>query len=443
MNDYRILADSITASNDGIESQLNSNTAVVGAPGSGKTRSVLLPNILQTALAGCRSMVIADVKGTLYPQTAGILRERDYDVYQIDFTSLAESPSAWNPLDAVRIDPITQAVNEQDVASISAVLCPEEQADEPYWTQASRQFLSILITFCLRRLVPEEHDLSHVCMLLSTMDDNTFSDMMADYAYLYPHDPLNIRWRTARTVMRSEKTWSCIGSMISERLDLFNNTDAQAFFHNSNKIRFSDLGERKTALYLNISDADRSVDRLISLLYTQLMQMLIRDADAQHDGCLQVPCVLMLDDFAAGTQVPDMANLMACIRSRGISAMLAVQTLPQLSARYGYNEASTILSCCDTMLYMGGRDYDTAEEIARQCNLMPASILNLPVTQCVLMQRGQPARIVLKYQLESHPLYKERKEEPTCRTISKKTSTLSSTQPAMGAAALTPSIADQ
>ena len=414
----RILAEDVSYSTSEKYPVRNQNVAVIGAPGTGKTQFVQKTALLSEAVNGNRSVVVSDPKGSLAGQFTELFRKNGYQVLQIDFTDLAHSPDSWNPMDEITVDPESGEVNHQDIERISAALIANDCRTDPYWDNAARQFLSILIGFCMKRVIREECNLTACARLLSAMNQNRFDTLMEDYAAIYPDDVLNLRWETVKTVMKADRTWGCICSMLSTHLDIFLNESADRFFSRKERIHLSEIGRQKTALFITVSDSDRSYNRMITLFYTQLFQELIKAANLNMDFRLAVPVHIYMDDFACGGGgcIPDFASIIACIRSRAISCDIVLQTFQQLEDLYGPSAAATILSCCDRHIYLGGMDYKTADEIAVRLNMPPEKVLSLPLNKAVYMERGSKARIVGKSTLKQHPLYGKLLE---CRTENK------------------------
>ena len=174
---------------------------------------------------------------------------------------------------------------------------------------------------------------------------------------------------------------------------------------NPHKPRLGSLGQEKSAVFLTISDTDRSLDRLSGLFYAQALQALIASADQSPAHCLDVPVRFVLDDFAANVCIPDFDKAVSVIRSRGISASIILQSISQLESMYGHARALTIMNNCDHLLYLGGQDVETARYIAVKANKSVNTILDMPLDSAWLFTRGQAPRLTRKYGLESHRLY--------------------------------------
>ena len=172
------------------------------------------------------------------------------------------------------------------------------------------------------------------------------------------------------------------------------------------RIRFQTLGQEKTAVFLTISDTDRSMDGLVNPFYTQALQALCASADRDYpDHRLPVPVRLILDDFATNACIPDFDKIISVIRSREISVSIILQSISQLDSVYGHSASMTIINNCDNCLYLGGQDVETARYIAAKANKTADTILNMPLDQAYLFTRGQKGRLVRKFDIRTHPDY--------------------------------------
>lgn len=387
---YRILAQGHNISNDTWKTGLNNNDIICGPSGAGKTRGYVIPNILQFS----ESMIIADTKGALLGELGGILKENGYKVLNIDFSDIGAG-SGYNPLDYIRED------HKQDIMTIAAAMVPIESR-EPYWDQAAQTLLQAMIGYALECLPKKEHDLYTVTRLfLSEKCDSLFKELEA----IDPESFAVTRYRLSRKNKAADKMIASVEGMLAERLTICSFAGAKRMFQARNKISFPQLGEEKTALFLTISDMDRSMDRLINLLYIQAFQSLCNVADHSPGHRLKIPVRFYLDDFAANFMIPDFDKITSVIRSRNIHASIIIQSIAQLTGLYDQAKAATILNNCDNFLYLGGTDVNTAHLVAQRANKPVSSILSMPLDAALLFTRGQAPQMVKKYDLRNHPLY--------------------------------------
>lgn len=176
-------------------------------------------------------------------------------------------------------------------------------------------------------------------------------------------------------------------------------------YRKRHQIDFKDISRRITAVFLEISDSDRSADSLAALFYTQCMHEPINEADSRlEDGCrLKVPVRIILDDFATNVRIENFDNLASVVRSRDIYLSVIVQNLTQLDRLYGREGARTIINNFDTWLYLGGSDIDTVQTISRRSNLPFYKVMDLPVDCSIVMFRGGITKICQKYDIRQRP----------------------------------------
>lgn len=403
MRDFRILAKGQQVSSDTWETGLNNNDLIIGPSGAGKTRGYVKPNLLQTT----ESVIVADTKGSLVHEVGPAMEKRGYKVIHIDFVDLLGS-YGYNPLDYVRQDPRTGRYKEQDIMSIARCLVPVENQKEPFWDYAASMYLAAMIGYVLESLPEEEHTLEYAALLLGEMYSKNAERMFQE---LGEEDPDSFAYKKFRTFMgtaTAEKMHASILGVLAEKLDPLTYDGPLAMYQKPQRVDFAALGRERTAVFLSISDTDRSADRLVDLFYTQALQTLCRSADRDYpDHRLPVPVRLILDDFATNTYIPDFDKIISVIRSREISVSVIIQSLSQLEALYGEARAQTIVNNCDHCLYLGGQDVGTARYIGVKANRTADAILNMPLEEAYLFTRGSLPRKVQKYDLRSHERFRD------------------------------------
>lgn len=414
-HNYRILAAGELRDNNTWNTGLNNNDLIIGPSGAGKTRNYIKPNLLQCQ----ESVVVTDTKGSLLSEVGPDLAARGYQVLSIDFADLSSSnPNTYgyNPLDYIRYNKDTGHWSEQDIISIANALVPVESQKDPFWDYAAQMYVACMIGYVMECLPPKERNLEYVMKLFNEMDydrnKSTFEDGSNFGRMLHElgqKNPNSYAWRKFcffRGNATAEKMHESIRGILASKLDVLTFDAALNLYNRKNRVNFASLGRKQTALFLTVSDTDRSMDKLVNLFYTQAFHALCHSADRDYpDHRLPVPVRFMLDDFAAGTVIPDFDNLTSVIRSREISVSIVIQSLTQLESLYGKDKAMTIVNNCDNCLYLGGQDVNTAKFMAEKMNRPPNSILNLPLSSAFLFTRGQPGREVQKYDLRSHTRY--------------------------------------
>ena len=188
-----------------------------------------------------------------------------------------------------------------------------------------------------------------------------------------------------------------IFGIVGEKLAIFRFDGMKHLLTRQERVDFASLRNEKTVLIVNVSDCDRSLDRLIALFFQQAFKTLI------EGGAAGIPVRIIMDDFAAySCCIPDFDNLISVVRSRNISVSCMIQSIAQLEALY-HEKAATILDNFDTVLFLGSNNPGTARYIAERANKMPWDVLSMDPEDALLIQRGRPPRKVKRFKLEDHP----------------------------------------
>ena len=398
---YRILADGHTVSNDTWETGLNNNDLIIGPSGAGKTRGYVIPNILK-----CRgqSLIVTDTKGSLREQTEAALIQAGYKIINIDFTDCGNS-YGWNPLDGVRYDRGRDKYREQDILTIAAVLAPVESTHDPFWDLSARMVLESLIAYTLECLPKEEHTLNSVYRIFREMGNQRFRRLFQELSELDPDSFAVSRYDLYRTNVRAEKMFESIKGVLGEKLSPLMFDGAGKMYSAGRRMDFSKISHELTAVFVNVSDTDRSLDRLVGLFFYQALHELCNTADKSPGHRLDIPVRLIIDDFAAGTVIPDFDSILSVIRSREIYVSIILQSISQLESLYGHTKATTIMNNCDHLIYLGGQDAETARYIGTKAGKSAGGILSMPLGSAWIFERGNQPRQVQKYCHEDREEY--------------------------------------
>ena len=403
----RILAKGVTASNDTWATGRNNNDLLIGPSGGGKTRGYVIPNILHAQ----DSMIIADTKGNLCRLYGEYLKQRGYRVMHLDFRDVASTPWGYNPLDYVRACRDSESnrngdyYSEQDIKKIAQSICPCQNAGEPFWDFASQMYLEAIILFVLNQLPDEQHDLYEAYTFLAKMGTEELKDMIEEERITHPRSAFARKIGMIRQNEKADRMDASIKGILAQHLDVVAYPGMRRMFRMKQQVDMGSFLREKTALFISISDSDRSQDSLVNLFYTQALQYLMNAADKQSDSRLPIPVRFILDDFSTNTLIPDFDKIIAVIRSREIYVSLVVQSLSQLEGLYGHARAQTIVNNCDHCLYLGGADIETAEYFARKLNRLTSTVLDLPLDSMFLFTRGEKPRKVQKYELDQDNTY--------------------------------------
>ncbi len=386
----RLLAEGVEISNDSWETGLNNNDLVIGSSGAGKTGGYVIPNIQR--ISG--SLVVSDTKGQLYRRFSEELEKKGYEVKVLDLVNPQRS-CCYNPLAHIR-QYEDGSFREQDVLTLAQSLVQNMRDErDPFWQLAARSYIAFLICYCMEDMPAEEQNLTTVCEL-----NHAFSRPDGDLAFSrwvreHPNSFATKKYYEIKANQPAEKMWSSILGIANVALEPFEFKEAGYIFGAGESIDVRDLGRKKTVLFLNVSDTDRTFDAMINIFYTQALQNLCTEADEREEGRLEVPVWIIMDDFATSAQIEDFDKIISVIRSREISVSLILQSLAQINSMYG-EAANTIIDNCDHILYLGTQNLETAEFIGTRAYKTPEKILCMPRENAYLLEKGRPAELVKK-----------------------------------------------
>ena len=414
----------------------NKNVLVIGGSGSGKTRFFLKPNLMQ-----CRSksypvsFVVTDPKGSVVCECGKMLQRYKYRIKILNTINFKKS---------MHYNPFAYIHDEKDILKLVTTLIANTKGDgkggDPFWEKAETLLYTALIGYIHYEAPEEEQNFSTLVEFINSMevreDDEEFKnsvDLMFDELEEKSPDHFAVR-QYKKFKLSAGKTAKSILVSCGARLapfDIAELREVTAY----DELELDTLGDRKTALFLIMSDTDDSFNFLISMAYTQLFNLLCEKADDVYGGRLPVHVRCLIDECANIGQIPKLEKLMATIRSREISACLVLQAQSQLKALYKDN-ADTIIGNCDCSLFLGGKEpttlkelstalgketidtYNTGESRGRETShslnyqklgkaLMDVDELAvLDGGKCILQLRGVRPFLSQKYDITKHPLYK-------------------------------------
>lgn len=388
ISNERILAHNITISNDTRKTGLNNNDLIIGSSGSGKTGGYVVPNLQN--ITG--SMVVSDTKGQLGKKFTKTLREKGYHVDTLDLVDPLYS-CGYNPLDGIRRYR-DGSYREQDIITLANTIMPTLDSREPFWEKAAASYIAFLIAYALDVLPKEEQNMVSVCEL-----HRSYARCNLPFVQWIDRNPGSFsakRYWEMHSSMSADKMWSSINEFANRALNPFDFKEAKQIFRNKQSFDIRSLGQRKTVLFLNVSDTDRSFDDIVNVFYTQTLQILCSEADKNWNGCLNVPVRIIMDDFATSARIPHFDKIISVIRSREISVSLILQSLTQLESMYQTAAASTIINNCDHLIYLGSQDQKTAEFIGCRAYKTPEAILCKPRDKVYLLTNGEKAQLADK-----------------------------------------------
>ena len=346
---------------DGYKHKHNTNVLVVGGSGTGKTRTYAVPNVLE---AGC-SMVITDPKGEILRKTGGFLKRAGYEVRVFDLLN-PDASFCYNPFRYVRDD---KEVLQLITNLIQNTTPPHAQSSDPFWEKSETALLQALMLYLLHEAPPEEQNFGMVMELLGSAqvkekDENVESPLDILFERLAMRDPESIAVKQYGIYKQAAgKTAKSILVSVGVRLAAFNLPQI-ARLTMTDELHLDDLGERRVALFCCIPDSDKSLNYLVGMVYTQLIQTLFYQADRVHRGRLPVPVHCLMDEFPNISLPKDsFQSALATMRSRGIFCSIIVQNIAQLKSMYK-DSWESLVGLCDEVLYLGGNEQGTHKYVS-------------------------------------------------------------------------------
>lgn len=354
----------------------NKNVLIVGGSGSGKTRFWLKPNLMQLH----SSYVVTDPKGTLVLECGKLLQRNHYRIKILNTIDFSKSMH-YNPFAYIR--------SEKDILKLVTALIAntkgEGKSGDDFWVKAETLLYCALIGYIHYEAPDEERNLNTLVEMINAMevreDDESFKNAV-DFIFdaLEEREPQHFAVRQYKKYkLAAGKTAKSILISCGARLapfDIKEMRDLVAY----DEMELDTLGDRKSALFVIISDTDDSFSFVAALLYSQMFNLLCDKADNEYGGRLPVHVRCLLDEFANIGQIPKFEKLIATIRSREISACVILQAQSQLKAIYKDN-AETIVGNCDTALFLGGKEKTTLKDLTETLGKETIHMLNNSITK--------------------------------------------------------------
>ena len=338
----------------------NKNILVIGGSGSGKTRFFVKPNLMQMH----SSYVVTDSKGTVLVECGKMLKRGKYKIKVLNTINFAKSLH-YNPFAYIR--------SEKDILKLVNTIIVNtkgegQQSGEDFWVKAEKLYYTALIAYIWYEAPEEEQNFAMLIDMIDDSeareDDENFKNAVdLLFEELEADKPNHFAVRQYKKYkLAAGKTAKSILISCGARLAPFDIKELRDLME-YDELELGTLGEEKTALFVIISDTDATFNFVVSIMYSQLFNLLCDKADDVYNGRLPVHVRMLLDEFANIGQIPQFEKLIATIRSREISASIILQSKSQLKAIYKDN-ADTIEGNCDTTLFLGGKEKTTLKELA-------------------------------------------------------------------------------
>ena len=401
-----ILAENRRYSLDCYRTCCNNNVLVVGAAGAGKTRSIVSPNLLEAT----GSYVVVDPKGNLYGKYKDYLRAQGYNVRKLNFAEPGDPESeSFNYFRYIK--------NDSDILKISRMLAYIEEPGtykcDPFWDESCTLLLTALNAYLFHYCSEEMQNLYNVNKLLlagNVDEDYTSVDTDLDRIFeeIRTEDSDSFTYQQYRKYrLAAGRTLKSVLISTLAKIGVFTTAGHQKLL-GTDTVSISSIGFRKTALFVIVSDTDRANDPLANIFFTLAMHELCRAADGRPENRLPVDVRFILDDFATNVKINEFPRMISSFRSRGISCMLMLQAESQLRSAYGADD-KTIIGNCDTYVYLGCNDVDTACEVAKRLNRPLSEVLYMPVNTNWIFRRGEQPYHGKNFSLE--PFEKKKRAE--------------------------------
>ena len=414
----------------------NKNVLVVGGSGSGKTRYFIKPNLLQcTSKSHPVSFVVTDPKGGLIQECGLALLKNGYKIRTMNTINFHKS---------MRYNPFAYIHEEKDILKLVTTLMTntkgEGQGGDPFWDKAERLLLTSLIAYLHYEAPAEEQNFATLLEMLNTMqvseEDEDYQNpvdlLFEDLAKKKPNSFAGRQYKLYK--LAAGKTTKSILISCGARMAPFDIQELRDLTM-YDELQLDTLGDKKTALFLIMSDTDSTFNFLISMVYTQLFNLLCDKADDVYGGKLPIHVRCLIDECANIGQIPNLEKLVATIRSREISACLVLQARSQLKAIYKDN-ADTIVGNMDSQIFLGGSEPTTLKDLSEMLGKETIDSFNTSDTRgnspsygtsfqklghellsrdelavldggkCILQLRGVRPFLSDKYDLTQHPNYK-------------------------------------
>ena len=414
----------------------NKNVLVVGGSGSGKTRFFIKPNLLQCdSKAFPVSFVVTDPKGSIVVECGNALLKNGYKVRILNTINFKKS---------MHYNPFAYVHSEKDILKLVTTLMTNTKGEgsggDPFWEKSERLLLTALIAYLHYEAPVEEQNFATLLEMLNTMqvleDDEEYQNpvdlLFEELAKKKPNSFAGRQYKLYK--LAAGKTAKSILISCGARLAPFDIQELRDLTM-YDELQLDTLGDKKTALFLIMSDTDSTFNFLISMVYTQLFNLLCDKADDQYGGKLPVHVRCLIDECANIGQIPQLEKLVATIRSREISACLVLQARSQLKAIYKDN-ADTIVGNMDSQIFLGGSEPTTLKDLSEILGKETIDAFNTSDTRgnspsygttfqkmghellsrdelavldggkCILQLRGVRPFLSDKYDLTQHPNYK-------------------------------------
>ena len=344
------------------------HSLVIGATGSGKTQTVILPLVHSLAKAR-ESMIITDPKGEIYEKTSVMLRKKGYQILLLNFRD-PQNGNAWNPMSLpykmYKMGKQDKAIELLDDLALNILYDDSNKNADPFWEKTSADYFSGVALGLFEDARPEEININSIS-LATTIGEEKFGASTYIKEYFAAKDPASAAAINASsTIMAPSETKGSILSVFKQKVKLFASRENLSEMLSHSDIDLESIGERPTAVFIVIQDEKKTYHSLVTILLKQIYETLISVAQ-KHGGKLPVRTNFLLDEFANMPPLKDVTTMITAARSRAIRFTMIIQNFAQLDSVYGKEDAETIRGNCGNIIYLITTELKALEEISKMC----------------------------------------------------------------------------
>ena len=344
------------------------HSLVIGATGSGKTQTVILPMVYSLAKAR-ESMIITDPKGEIYEKTSNMLRSRGYQILLLNFRD-PQKGNAWNPMalpyQIYKEGNQDKAIELLDDLALNILYDDSNKNSDPFWEKTSADYFSGVALGLFEDAKPDEININSIS-LATTVGEEKFGGSTYIKEYFSTKDPGSAAAINASsTIMAPSETKGSILSVFKQKVKLFASRENLSEMLSHSDINLESIGEKPTAVFIVIQDEKKTYHSLVTILLKQIYETLINVAQ-RHGGRLPVRTNFLLDEFANMPPLKDVTTMITAARSRLIRFTMIIQNFAQLDDVYGKEDAETIRGNCGNIIYLITTELKALEEISKLC----------------------------------------------------------------------------
>lgn len=403
-----VLGENCIFSSDSNETGINKNISVVGGAGSGKTVSFVEPELMETLKASISlNRIVILTKRRIANKYIPLYQKAGFHVYDLNFANPESGNCSYDPLAYIQSE---ADISEAAKSIVMANERKEKSNADPFWDDAAEALLG-----------------AEIGLVFKTKDNPTFADVLdthynlkieecgcgistsLDYAFncIEAAEPDGYAvncWKTFKEA--ATKTAKSIYVSMNPTLKTFT-ADIRESIKTKEPVDFTKMAYEKSILFITTSPVKKSLHGLANIFIAQAITELFAIADEQPSGTLPIPIHITFDDFATGAKVADMPEKLSICREKGLSFSLLLQSEAQLEKMYDHCGCVEILDNCDTYIFMGGNNYDTAKSVSLRLNAPLEDVLYMPVGQEIIFRRGQKPIITRRYDIKNDKFYQK------------------------------------